>query len=199
MLKSYSGTRRGISLVEMMIAVILFGVIAIVGFKYSTNYLDTSLTGKKARVSALVEQATQLSNAYDIYSAQMGVAPESESNLTEPNVGILTSLPTTITEMGSIGWKLTENAELTATGQGAITGGNTVAFYFDLTQTTTKDAHQYCAIMDNMIDKTTELNVTSTSLFDDGTYNIGDSTYSRALCVGTTADGGQPFRIFFVK
>ncbi|MEA1918089.1 MAG: prepilin-type N-terminal cleavage/methylation domain-containing protein [Campylobacterota bacterium] len=32
MLKSYSGMRRGLSLVEMMIAVILFGVISIIGY-----------------------------------------------------------------------------------------------------------------------------------------------------------------------
>ena len=36
--KNYRGMRSGISLVEMMIAVILFGVISVVGLKYYKNY-----------------------------------------------------------------------------------------------------------------------------------------------------------------
>ncbi len=63
--KSYSGMRKGLSLVEMMIAIVLFGVLSTVGYKYYKNFLYTELAAKQARVAALIDPATQLSNAYE--------------------------------------------------------------------------------------------------------------------------------------
>ena len=66
-MKQYTGMRKGISLVEMIIAVILFATLAGISVKYYKNFFNTELTAKKARVAALLDQAAQMSNAYDAY------------------------------------------------------------------------------------------------------------------------------------
>ena len=54
------GMRKGISLVEMLIAIVLFGVIGTISFIYYKNYYDTSFAAKKLRISVVIDQASQL-------------------------------------------------------------------------------------------------------------------------------------------
>lgn len=184
---SHRGMRRGISLVEMMIAIVLFGAVSIVGFKYSKNFYDTSLSAKKARVAALVEQAIQLSNAYDVYSMQFGAVPTSEQNLTQANVKILTSIPDTITEIGTTGWVL--DSAIDADEDSA---DDDTAFVFAITTLATNDDEEYCAILNNMMKSTEDLNTTT---FLDATYNY--NTMGTAYCQDTDAGGIK--NMVFVK
>lgn len=180
--------RNGISLVEMMIAVILFGVISIVGFKYSKNYYNTDLAAKKARVASLVEQANQLSNAYDVYLAQMGTAPTTITDLNASNVQILSSIPTAITEIGTTGWSLD-----TATNY-AATAALDIAFIFPVTDVTPSTSNEdYCAVFNNMIDTSLSLVTTDGQSFDTAPNQyaaLGD-----AFCYGSAAS----MTIVFIK
>jgi prepilin-type N-terminal cleavage/methylation domain-containing protein len=188
MTKNHRGMRNGISLIEMMIAVILFGVISIVGFKYSKNYYDTDLVAKKARVAALVEQATQLSGAYDVYVAQIGTAPTAISDLNASNVKILSAIPTTITEIGSAGWTLATGTDYTGSGT------NDVAFSFVVANVTPSTSNEeYCATFNNMIDSSLSLDVT-----DGQDFNTSANQYTslgKAFCFGT----GLTLEIVLIK
>lgn len=190
MMGSYRGMRRGISLVEMLVAVVLFGVLAVLSFKYVKTYYNTNIATKQARVAALIDQGTQLSNAYDVYSMRFGAAPSSLAVLSDANVSILTKTPATITAMGTVGWQYTQTALLTSGGLGAVTGGTTTAYYFDLTGTTA-DYAAYCAVTNNMINPSVDLNTTA---FPSTTFNM--TSYPNLYCV---ADTLGVLRIFFVK
>ncbi len=197
MTRDQKGMRKGISLVEMLIAIVLFGVLAVMTFKYVKVFYETELATKQARIAALIEQGTQLSNAYDIYAIKFGAAPATLAILSDPAVQILTQTPTAITEINSAGtWLYSEVANLTSGGLGAVAGGTDTAYYFDLAAT--DDGAEYCAILNSLVDGTTSLNVTSASVFASTTY-FNTGAYSSMYCVGTGALGAAPFRIFFIK
>ncbi|MEA1918090.1 MAG: hypothetical protein U9N42_11270 [Campylobacterota bacterium] len=165
------------------------------GTKYSTNFYDTTLTAKKARVASLIEQGTQLSNAYDIYTIQTGAAPTALGDLSDVAVKILTQTPTPITEMGTT-WAYSTAADLASGQNGAVAGGSDTVYYFDLSASSA-DYAEYCAIVNNMVDGTTSLD---TLLFPSTTY-YKTGNYSKLYCVGTDAGGTGtgPFRVMFVK
>lgn len=197
MTRGHTGMRKGISLVEMLIAIILFGVLAVMSFKYVKVFYDTELATKQARIGALIEQGMQLTNAYDLYSIKTGAAPTTLAILSDPTVKILTQTPTPITEINPAGtWLYSEVANLTSGGLGAVAGGSDTAYYFDLAAT--DDGAEYCAIINNMVDGTTSMDVTSASAFISTTY-FDTGVYSSMYCVGTGALGVGPFRIIFVK
>jgi len=188
MVHPYNGKRKGISLVEMTIAVILFGLLSAIALFYYRSLFNIDLTAKKARVAALMNQAYQLSGAYDIFVAQEGRAPLladlSEFNAT--NVLILRSLPRDIREMTSTGWEL--NTSITA----ASNGRPGYLFPIDLngsTYTTLPDDDLYCAIFNHEINRSIELNVTNNMDFGDITTNYaryGDTfCYTQVIAAGT--------------
>lgn len=196
MTQAYSGMRKGITLVEVMVAVILIGVVSIVGYKYYKNFYNTNLTSKKARVAALMEQATQLSNAYDVYKAQFGQAPAAITDLTAVNVKILTSLPTKIAEIGSNDWTMDTATDYTGASGAATTAVDT-AFTFDVNAeptATSTDNEEYCAILNNMIKNTESLSVTDNMNFGPlatDQYPI----FGNAYCYGTN----DTLKIVFIK
>ena len=193
--RSSNGMRNGISLVEMMIAVILFGVISVVGFKYSTNYYNTDLTAKKARIAALVEQATQLSNAYDLYETQFGTAPTNIIDLNASNVQILTTIPSTITEIGTAGWVL----NTTDIVGGAATD---ISFTFLIADTaTTADNEKYCAIFNNMIDSSLSVDVNNGDTFNDSSTasSLGSAFCYTATSAKAGGDAADSLTIAFIK
>jgi Tfp pilus assembly protein PilE len=161
MIKPYNGMRKGISLVEMTIAVILFGLLATIAMLYYKSLFNIDLTSKKARVAALMDQGYQLSGAYDVYLAQMGVAP-TEADLRDfnaTNVMILRSLPRDIREMTSTGWELNTSI---------INGRAGFVFPIDLNGTSyqsTKDDDLYCAIFNHELNTSIEYNVTNNQDF----------------------------------
>jgi len=168
-----TGMRKGISLVEMMIAIILFGVISIVGYKYYKNFMNTSLSGQKARVASLIDQARQLSNAYDVYKAQFGVVPTDEANLTQANALIMTSIPSGIEEITgdpSVTWNLVANINLN--GSADDVGVN------------------------NFADSSFDLNASSVQ---DTTQNGYDNISHTFFCYDPNGDGTGATEIVFVK
>lgn len=187
MVQNYSGMRKGISLVEMMIAVILFGVISVVGFKYYKNYYNTDLAAKKARVAALMDQATQLSNAYDIYTTQFGTAPTTVANLTANNAKILTSAPKAITEIGAAGWTLDTATDYTgAVAPGTVATDIAFTYTVDDPGVGKADNEEYCALFNNMIDPTQSVNVVDTNTF--GSKTAQYAALGNAYCWGTAAN-----------
>lgn len=157
---TYAGKRKGISLVEMTIAVILFGLLSTVALLYYKSLFNTDLTAKKARVAALMNQGYQLSGAYDIYVAQEGVAPM-DANLNDfnaSNILILRSLPRDIREMTTTGWEL---------NQSIINGRPGFLFPIDLngSYASLADDDLYCAIFNREMNRSIELNVTNHSNF----------------------------------
>ncbi|MFY9141319.1 type IV pilin protein [Sulfuricurvum sp.] len=187
MTQSYSGMRKGISLVEMMIAVILFGVISVVGFKYYKSFYNTNLAAKKARVAALMDQATQLGSAYDIYVAQFGTAPTAITDLTANNAMILTSVPTPITEIGAAGWALDTATDYTgAVAPGTIATDIAFTYTIDNPGAGKADNEEYCALFNNMIDTSLSVNVADATTF--GTDTAQYAALGNAYCSGTVAN-----------
>lgn len=101
-MKKYTGMRKGVSLVEMTIAIVLFAALAAIGLKYSKVYLNTDLQAKKARVAAATDQAAQLVQAYQIYKTELGVEPTAIGDF-NGSASILTDIPTKISEMSTTG------------------------------------------------------------------------------------------------
>jgi len=167
----YDGMRKGISLVEMIIAVILFATLAAISIKYYKNFFNTELTAKKARVAALLDQAAQMSNAYDAFIAQVGSTANLDVNLTQlddKNVSILTRLPTAITGMatglhdGTGAWELNKSTSIPGTS------GVALMYKLDMNATgrsITPDDEQYCAIINHEFNASVEYNASNKTTF----------------------------------
>lgn len=193
MVHPYNGKRKGISLVEMTIAVILFGLLSAIALFYYRSLFNIDLTAKKARVAALMNQGYQLSGAYDIFVAQEGRAPIlpdlSEFNAT--NVLILRSLPKDIREMTTTGWELNTSA---------VAGRPAFLFPIDLngsTYATLPDDDLYCAIFNHEINRSIELNVTNNRNFGDATTNYG--IYGDSFCFSELIGADYKHWIAIVK
>ena len=179
MTQNYTGMRKGISLVEMMIAIILFAALATVGLKYTKNYIDTGLQAMKARVAAAMDQGTQLTQAYKLYTSQYGT-PTTMNDFNATATPVLTSLPARITEMSTLGWDFN-----TSTGVGS---GKAFQMKLDTNTTATTDA-QYCQIWNHEFNSSVELNVSGTE--NAGTISVPNyvSTTSTSYCYGNATDG----------
>ncbi len=174
MTRPYTGIRNGISLIEMIIAVILFAALSAISIKYYKNFFNTELTAKKGRVAALLDQGAQMSNAYDTYMVQVGTNTNLDINLTQlddGNISILTRLPTAITGMatglndGTGAWEFNNST--------GITGTSGVALQYKLDMNTTNtnqtaDDEQYCAIINHEFNASIDFNVSN---------NVGTPTY----------------------
>lgn len=181
MIHPYNGKRKGISLVEMTIAVILFGLLSAIALFYYRSLFNIDLTAKKARVAALMDQAYQLSGAYDIFVAQQGVAPSlaDMSEFNASNILILRSLPKDISEMTTTGWEL--NTSITAAAPNGRPG---FQFPIDLNGTggwdLLSDDDLYCAVFNHEINRSIELNVTNNTNFGDIATNY--ARYGDTFC-----------------
>ncbi|MFA6188750.1 MAG: hypothetical protein WC680_05680 [Sulfuricurvum sp.] len=156
MTQNYTGMRKGISLVEMIIAIILFATLAVISLKYTKQYLNTDIQAKKARIAAVTNQATQLTQAYDIYVAEKGIAPAAIGDLNGSSA-IMSAIPTVPTEVGAA-WTLN-----TATGITAYPN----AFELLITTSTTNSDEQYCALFNREFNSSVDLNVTEGNLIYD--------------------------------
>lgn len=200
--------RKGLSLVEMMIAIILFGVMSMIGLQYYKNFMNTDLSAKKARVAALLDQATQLSNAYDLYKAQFGTSPANVAALYANNSMILTGEPTAITEIGAGPWNLSTATDIDDADADDSTNAGVdedVAFTYTIDNSGIDD-EQYCALINNTIDSTVSVNVTSSTTFmasDAAVTAYGKVfCYNSGLALGAVAaaDGGAGGLTFvFIK
>ena len=181
-MKKYTGMRKGISLVEMVIAIVLFAALAAIGLKYTKVYLNTDLQAKKARTAAATDQAGQLVQAYQIYKTETGLEPTSINDLNGTSA-ILTAIPTKISEMSTVGWELNTSTGIPGTG---------VAFQLKLdtnTSATDTTTEQYCALFNREFNTSTELNVSDDQPFGttgDATASAG--TFGNYFCYSRAAD-----------
>jgi type II secretory pathway pseudopilin PulG len=173
--------RKGISLVEMIIAIILFAALAAIGLKYAKTYLNTDLQAKKARVAALTDQANQLVQAYTIFKSETGLEPNSIDDLNGTS-SILHAIPTQIIEMSTLGWNFSSD----------YNGSKKAAFYFviDLNGTTvgTKSDEEYCALFNREFNTSTELNVSDGQLFGITDANTTKETWGNYFCFSNASD-----------
>jgi len=200
--RNHRNMRNGISIVEMMVAVFLFGVISTIGYKYTKNFYDVSLTSKQALVSSVIEQATQLSNAYDLYEIKIGAAPTDDENLTDSNIKILREIPPKVLEITNSGWDIVENLDLDGSG-------NDVAFIYPIdasTLNTTEKKLEYCNILNNIANSQWDYNSTvaddvsnasDEEIGDEGEmYTNGTYNFQSIMCYAVDADN---FKFAFIK
>ncbi|MFA6188749.1 MAG: prepilin-type N-terminal cleavage/methylation domain-containing protein [Sulfuricurvum sp.] len=190
MVHPYNGKRKGISLVEMTIAVILFGVLSTIAMLYYKSLFNIDLTAKKARIAALMDQAHQLSGAYDVYTAQFGVAPTALADLNSTNAMILTELPIRIREMSTLGWELNISTGIVGTSDKAF------QFTIDLNGTTSPgtDDELYCAIFNHEINTSASYVVTNNQSFNTAQQQY--DALGRAFCY---SDASNIKHIMIVK
>jgi len=154
MTRSHKGMRKGISLMEMMVAVIMLGILSSVGYNYYKNYFDTSLAAKQIKVAVLIEQASQLKNALELYKVKFGVDVNTTQTLQElANQSIITEVPTNIPDISSTGWVLETDVQDINSTLIAASGGTTAndqLITYDLDQGTVTDKMQYCNALNNI-------------------------------------------------
>jgi prepilin-type N-terminal cleavage/methylation domain-containing protein len=188
-MKQYTGMRKGISLVEMIIAIVLFAALAAIGLKYAKSYLNTDLQAKKARVAAATDQANQLLQAYVVYKTETGLEPTSINDLNGSSM-ILTAIPTRITEMSTTGWRF--QSDYNASGK--------PAFYLqiDLNGTTagTKSDEEYCALFNREFNTSFELNVTDGQTFGVTDANTTKETWGNYFCFSNASDVNTTIVVF---
>ena len=169
MLNNNKGMRKGISLVEMLTAIILFGLISVISYNYYKNYYDTTYAAKQTRVYAIIDQGTQISNAYDLYSSKMGVAPTTISQIVEQH--ILSKIPDLQKELTTRGWVVDSNI----TTDNNISNGNVVGFTYELNGTMTQqDRVDYCNILNNAAKSDYNLSTPAASLKRDTNGSYAD-------------------------
>ena len=189
MVHPYNGKRKGISLVEMVIAIILFAALATIGLKYTKNFINTDLQAMKARVAAATDQANQLVQAYAIYRAETGMAPTTINDL-NGSAAILHGIPTTITEMSTTGWDYSAD----------YNGTTSAAFWMTIdlngTTTGTKSDEQYCALFNREFNTSTELNVTDGQVFNAGDMNATKAAWGNNFCFANGTDQNATIIVF---
>jgi prepilin-type N-terminal cleavage/methylation domain-containing protein len=199
MTRGHKGMRSGISLVEMLIAIVLFGVISTIGYKYYKNFYDTTLAAKKARVAAIVDQATQISNAYDIYNMQKGTVPITMAALSDATTKILTQTPPAMPEISTSGWKIADPTAL-ADRVGLTLAGTTVAandtgFTYILDAGTAADQLEYCNILNNMANSTWSLDSLLAAIFAESVMYPAPNNFTSMMCY----NNGGVLTFAFVK
>ena len=193
--------RGGISLVEMLIAIILFGIISSTGYKYYKNYYDIGLASKQTLMSIIIDQGTQLSNAYDVYETKKGLAPDDIAKLSDPDVRIVKETPKAIPQISKSGWAIKTDLDVDGSG-----GGNDIVLTYKIDANLTKDDKiAYCDVLNNIADSGWDYNATSDSattgeeeeitkakeMYDKTTWD-----FKNLMCY--TPDDGN-FTIAFVK
>jgi len=176
MTQKYTGMRKGISLIEMVIAIVLFAALATIGLKYFKNYINSDMQAKKARMAALTDQAGQLQQAFNLYKLETGFEPTAITDLNN-SAAILTAIPTRITEISTTGWELN-----TSTGLGGV--GMAFQLKIDLNGTTSPTAsdEEYCAIFNREFNTSRELNVTDGLTVGETTAALGLANYGKYFC-----------------
>jgi len=178
------GMRTGISLVEMLIAIVLFGVIATVSFIYYKNYYDTAFAAKKLEISVVIDQASQLSNGFDMYKIEKGTAPAAISDIVDAR--ILTEIPVSIPSITTSGWAIDAAYEV----DGGATGTNDTVFVMeiDTVATSAADKLDYCNILNSKAEVTWDLDPAVSTL-----ALLSDTATLYAAGIASTADNMEYF------
>ena len=197
-MKEQKGMRKGISLVEMLIAIVLFGVITTTSFVYYKNYYDTAFAAKKLAISVVVDQATQLSNAYDMYTIETGVVPTTITEIVAAR--LLTETPVKQPAISASGWSI---ALVDING---TLGADDTVFSMSIDGTANAaDRLDYCNILNNKADASWSVESNTSKATDQNTtqlnYNAGLASLTSQMeyfhCSSETA--GADLNITFVK
>ena len=192
---SHRGMRKGISLMEMLVAIILLGILSSVGFTYYKNYYSTALAAKQIKVAILLDQASQLKNGLELYRIKTGLDANTTqlADPTDSGLGLLvaqriiTAIPAPIPDMSDKGWMVETDVQSIAstfiTTQGGTAGGNEQILTVDLNGTATgqQDRLDYCNSLNNIASD----GVTSYDITDVGT-DIGADINASAETIGNT-------------
>ena len=173
MTRSHKGMRKGMSLLELLMAIVLLGILAGLGYKYYKIYYDTSFAVKQAKIYLIMEQAAQLSGAHDLFETKNAIVPNTLFDMVWDRQ--LKEIPGIPLEMSKEGWKLktyqtfniyddkivTSNATYSTYDQNGTydgnislagtTADNDIAFTFKLdgNNTAKQDLLDYCNIVNN--------------------------------------------------
>jgi prepilin-type N-terminal cleavage/methylation domain-containing protein len=182
------GMRNGLSLIEMLISIVLFGLLSTASFKYYKNYYDTSFAAKQARIYIIIDQAGQLNNAFELYTTKNGADPVDVNSLVTDK--ILTQVPVTQNLISNAGWQL----DLNATVKNSDGNDSDVVFYLSMTDgnASNADKNDYCNILTNAADTSWELNTSRASQVTATTHYAAGRTsfFCDANETGTDDDNG---------
>ena len=210
MTRSHKGMRKGISLLELLTAIVLLGILAGVGFKYYKVYYNTSFAAKQAKMYVMIEQAQQLSGAHSLFDTKNGISPINIDYMVLDKQ--LTVVPPAIPEVSNTGWQLwthqlvdlyddnaTADANISLSG---VTADNDIAFILPLDGNGTSDADKldYCNIINNTGERSWSLGSTLATVRAIGTtpaamWSEGDvngTVSTDIFCYsadGTSSDG----------
>ncbi len=140
------GMRRGISLIEMLMAIVLLGLLGGISYNYYKVYYDVAFAAKQAKVYVILDQAVQLSGAHDLYTVKNGVEPTTIANMVDDKQ--LLKVPDPMPEITAAGWVLLPTAEIDS----GTTGNNDVAFTYAIDTAAGTDLPSqidYCNILTN--------------------------------------------------
>lgn len=165
MTRGHKGMRKGISLLELLIAIVLLGVLSSVGFKYYKVFYDTSFAAKQAKMYVIIEQAQQLLGSHQLFDTKNGLPPFALVDMVTDKQ--LRFEPPVMPEVSKSGWELHthqlydlfNNTVQTAPSDGNISldityvaaTANDIAFILPLdgNNTTDQDKLDFCNIINN--------------------------------------------------
>ncbi len=140
------GMRRGISLIEMLMAIVLLGLLGGISYNYYKVYYDVAFAAKQAKVYVILDQAVQLSGAHDLYTVKNGVEPANVAAMVTDKQ--LLKIPDPMLEITAAGWVLLPAVEI----DGGTTATNDVAFTYAIDTSAGTDLPSqidYCNILTN--------------------------------------------------
>ncbi len=148
--EGYKGMRKGISLMEMLIAIILLGVISSIGYTYYKNYYDTSLAAKQTRIGVIIDQANQIKNALELFRIKFGLDVSTADTLTElVNQRILTEVPAAQAEVSTAGWVLETDVQ-SVSGGGTAANDQLITYALDGSASSIPERLDYCNALNNI-------------------------------------------------
>lgn len=198
---SFKGMRKGISLIEMLMAIVLLGLLGVISYNYYKVYYDTSFAAKQARIYVIIDQAQQLSNAHDLYELKNALVPTTIAIMVTDKQ--LTKVPDPIPEVTNAGWVLkTPTAATKIDLDSSVTADNDIAFTYDVNSTTSsiQDKLDYCNILSNTFMSSWSLSATDAAVVAIGltpAAAYADVTLSNdAFCYASAA---STYQLVFVK
>ncbi|MDA7818009.1 prepilin-type N-terminal cleavage/methylation domain-containing protein [Sulfurimonas sp.] len=155
MTRGHKGMRKGISLLEMLMAIVLLGLLGTISYNYYKIYYDVAFAAKQAKIYVIMDQAVQISGAHDLYTVKNGVVPTTMAELVADRQ--LLKIPDPIPEITGTGWVIQDQVEI----DGGTTAANDIYFQYEIDGTAAQiDKLEYCNILTNTFDNTWSLDVT---------------------------------------
>jgi prepilin-type N-terminal cleavage/methylation domain-containing protein len=165
MTRGHRGMRKGLSLMEMLVAIVLLGLIGTIGYNYYKNYYDTSFAAKQARIYVIVDQATQIRNAWDLYNTKNGADPVAFADFISDR--ILTEVPVAMPLISATGWQVASPTSTDLFGtidlDSSLLTDYAIVMEID-GSASVADKTDYCNIVNNTADTTWSLDPTVSTL-----------------------------------